>query len=176
MTRLYTSLYRATAQTTTADIEPDAPLLAELGEIAGELYDPTAVEFRDGAREVIRYVTARYSTCLITNGQTQIQQQKLDSLGLTDTFDTTIICDPAEGIDLKPSQDPFERAVSRLSTDAHAIVHIGNTHGEDIQGAHTAGWQSVWVPVDRPHETLPTDPRPPPTYRLSSLTTLTEVL
>lgn len=60
ITEFYTNLYRAAVDNIDASIDPDSPLIEELGEAAGDLYDPTAVTFRQGAREALEYVRERY--------------------------------------------------------------------------------------------------------------------
>ena len=94
---------------------------------------------------------------------------KLEKLGIADAFDTTIICDSSRGIDSKPAQQPFEMTLTGLSTRAKMTIHIGDSYGEDILGAYNMGLQSVWAPIDRPHEELQTDLDPAPTYQVESL-------
>lgn len=176
ITEFYTNLYRATVRSIDTDIDPDSPLIDELGELAGDLYDPTAVKFREGAKETLAYVREQYKVGLITNGKRETQTAKLKKLGITDTFDTTVICDPNRGVDGKPVRDSFEIALADLSTSAEKTIHVGNSHGEDVVGAHNAGFQSVWVPMNRPHEELPAAPDPAPTYRVQSLTDLLTII
>lgn len=176
MAEFYTNLYRATVRSIDTDIEPESSLVEELGEIAGELYDPTAVTFRNEAEDTLQYVCERYKVGLITNGREETQRAKLEKLGIADSFETTVICDPENGISGKPTSEPFEIAMANLSTKAKKTIHIGNTHGEDILGGHNAGLQTVWAPVSRPHEEYPTDPDPAPTYRVESLTELRSIL
>lgn len=169
LTGFYTDLYRATIRTIERDIEPDSSLIENLGAIAGDLYDPTAITFREGAKGALEYARERYTLGLITNGTWEVQMTKLEKLGIADAFDTTIICDPHKGIDSKPAQQPFEMALAGLSTRAKMTIHIGDSYGEDILGAYNMGLQSVWAPIDRPHEELQTDLDPAPTYQVESL-------
>lgn len=176
VTEFYTNLYRATVRDVDAEIDPDSPLVEELGALAGDLYDPTAVTFREGAEEALDYVRERYEVGLITNGTRETQTTKLEKLGITGTFDATVICDPSRGIDGKPAREPFETALADLSTSAESTLHVGDSHGEDVQGAHDAGFQSAWAPVNRPHEELPSEPDPAPTYRVEWLADLRTVV
>ncbi|MFB6189750.1 MAG: HAD family hydrolase, partial [Halapricum sp.] len=172
----YTKLYRAAVRTAETDVSPDSPLIEALGRAAGALYDPTAVEFRAGAEATLEYVRDRYEVGLITNGTRETQTTKLDQLGIAGAFETTVFCDPARGIDGKPAREPFELALEGLSASAERTLHVGDSHGEDVLGAHNAGLQSAWAPLDRPHVEPPTDPEPAPTYRVPSLTDLLDVL
>lgn len=176
VTEFYTNLYRATVRSIDADIEPESPVLEELGEIAGDLYDPTAVTFREGAEETLRYAREHYPVALITNGKRETQTTKLEELGIEYAFDTTVICDPNRGIDGKPAPEPFETALADLATSAEDTLHVGDSHREDVLGAHNAGLQTVWAPVNRPHEELPSEPDPTPTYQVESLGDLRAIL
>lgn len=176
ITEFYTNLYRATIRNIDTEINPDSPLIEELGKQAGDLYDPTAVKFREGAKELLEYVGEHYQIGLITNGKRETQRTKLQKLGLTERFDTTVICGPSQGIDGKPALEPFEMALADLSTSADKTIHVGDSHGEDIIGANKAGIKSVWVPMNRSHEEVTSEPDPAPTYRVKSLTELHTII
>lgn len=170
----YTNLYRATVATLETD--PDPSLLAELGEVTADVVDQTDVSFRPGAEDALVYASERYEVGLVTNGGERTQTEKLDHLGIADAFDVAVFCDPTKGIDPKPATEPFQRALSGLSATAERTVHIGNDHSCDVAGAHAAGLQSVWVPMDRPHETHSNALDPAPTYRLESPAELSTIL
>lgn len=172
----YTNLYRATVanRSTAGDVEPS--LLEELGEITADVVDQTDVSFRPGAEEMLAYARDRYEVGLITNGGERTQTAKLETLGIADAFDVAVFCDPTDGIDPKPSTEPFRRALSGLSASAANTVYVGNDHSADVVGAHDAGLQSAWLPLVRAHETAPSEPDPAPTYRLESPTDLSSIL
>ena len=119
-----------------------------------------------GAEDALDYAREQYEMGLITNGGEQTQTAKLETLGKADAFDVAVFCDPNQGLDPKPAQEPFQRALSGLSKSAETTMYIGNDHSCDVVGAHSAGMQSLWVPMNRPHETYPSSPSPEPTYRL----------
>ena len=170
----YANLYRATAKRLSAN--PDPELLAELGEITADVVDATDVSFREGAEEALAYVSERYQLGLITNGGRETQTVKLEALGIADRFDVAVFCDPDAGIDPKPAREPFETALSNLSVSPETTVFVGDSHGQDVVGAHEVGLRSVWVPPNRPHGTQPTDIEPEPTHRLDSLAELPAIL
>lgn len=170
----YANLYRAAVEGLPVDPEPS--LLAELGELTVDVVDETDVSFRPGAREALDYAHEHYEVGLVTNGGMETQRAKLETLGIADSFDVTVYCDPAAGVDPKPATEPFDRALAGLSASPEGTVYVGDDHKADVVGAHRAGLQSVWVPPNRPHESHPTDPDPAPTHRLESLTDLPMVL
>ena len=155
---------------------PDAAHIPALAEATVDVVDPTVVSFREGAREALDHVSDRYEVGLVTNGSEETQSAKLERLGLLDSFDVTVFCDPADGIEPKPDPEPFRRAVSALAAAPERTLYVGNWHAGDVVGAHAAGLQSAWVPYERAHETIPEDPDPAPTHRLDSLAELRTIL
>lgn len=172
----YTNLYRVVVEQRSSDADFEPSLLMELGEITAEVVDETDVSFRSGAREALEYASERYEVGLITNGGEATQTRKLEVLGIRDVFDVTVFCEPSAGVNPKPARKPFEMALSEFSASAGATVHVGDSHGSDVVGAHEAGLQSVWVPLSRPHAETPADLDPTPTYRLNSMEELQTVL
>lgn len=173
----YTNLYRATVRQLSDDLDVEESLLADLAEITADVVDQTAVEFREGAAQALEYARDQYDAVgLITNGGEETQTAKLRRLGIADAFDVRVFCDPREGIEPKPATEPFELALGELDATPEQTVYVGDDHSADVVGAHRAGLQSVWAPPNRPHETLPTDPAPEPTYRLASLAEFSTVL
>lgn len=173
----YANLYRATVDRRPGEFDPDPSLLAELGEITTAVVDETDVSFRTGAEAALEYARTEFDAVgLITNGGEERQRAKLETLDLGDAFDVEVFGDPAGGVEPKPAREPFETALSGLGTAASSTVYVGDTHSTDVVGAHRVGLQSVWVPPDRPHEAVATDPEPAPSYRLESLEELPNVL
>jgi putative hydrolase of the HAD superfamily len=172
----YANLYRETARRVDADVDPDSPLFDDLGEAAAAVSDEAGVQFRDGAREALERARDRYSVGLVTNGRVDRQTAKLESLGIDDAFDATVICDPNRGNAGKPGREPFETVLSTLGVAAESTLFVGDTHAWDVVGPHRVGMQSAWVPRNLPHETVPDDPDPEPTYRLASMRELTEII
>ncbi len=172
----YTNLYRAAVANSSTDPNHDPAVFIELGEITTEIVDEADVSFREGAKAALEYASGHYEVGLITNGGEQTQRAKLETLGISDVFDITVFCDPSRGVDPKPAQEPFQRVISELSASPETVIHIGNDHSSDVVGAHEAGFQSMWVPLNRSHETVPDDPDPAPTYQLESVAELSTIL
>lgn len=162
------NVYRAIAQNVGAD-PSHAPALAKA---TLEVRDSTAVSFRDGAREALEYVRERYAVGLITAGTEETQLPKLDTLGIRDTFDVTVCCGPGTGIGSKPDLEPFEIALDDLGTSPEQSIYVGDRHDGDVVGPHRVGMQTAWVP----EKDVSSNPDPEPTYRLSSMHELTDIL
>lgn len=168
----YEHLYRAIC----ADVGGDPAHAPALAAATVDVVDETAVTFRQGAREALAHVRDRYEVGLVTNGGEAAQTAKLERLGVADAFDATVFCDPGAGIRPKPHPAPFRAALSALDVSTDRCVYVGDSLDHDVTGANHVGLDSVWVPLDRPHEDLPDDPDPAPTHRLDSLTELPAVL
>ncbi|WP_222920389.1 HAD family hydrolase [Natrinema sp. SYSU A 869] len=159
----YEHLFTEVAQRAGVDADI-APTLA--GEYLA-VQDPTAVEFRPGAKAAIEHARdqSRVGLGLITNGGRKTQTQKLQALGIADAFDVRVFTDPSAGIDPKPSTVPFEYALDELAVMPDAAIHIGDSLHADIAGANAMGLDSAWLDTGRDDGPGEHDP----TYELTSL-------
>lgn len=79
---------------------------------------------------------------IVTNGSTEMQEQKIHQLGLTDLMDEVSISE-REGL-RKPDRRIFERALERLRVEPGEAWYVGDHPVVDIQGAFEAGLTPVW--------------------------------
>lgn len=179
----YRNLFDATVEWMDETIEPDDATLWDLGEAATEVVDARAVSWRDGAEAALDYARERYTVGLITNGGEPTQTAKLEQLGIVDTFESTVFCDPAAGIDPKPSSTPFDTALADLGVAPEETLYVGNSFGADVVGARDAGLDVVWIPTDsdtepprKSGEGPATESMVEPTHRLDSPAELPSVL
>ena len=93
---------------------------------------------------VLDKVRARGLKCgLITNGNAEIQQKKLELLKLTDSFDAVVLCG-ALGKQ-KPDAAPFNEMARLLDCDASTLVYVGDNPLFDVGGGRNAGYVTVEV-------------------------------
>lgn len=98
----------------------------------------------EDARALVDAVTrAGIPVALITNGASDTQREKLDSLGLLDWFDVLVISRDT-GV-AKPDIGAFQCATDRLGVVGKACWHIGDNLVADVGGAQTAGLTGVWL-------------------------------
>jgi HAD superfamily hydrolase (TIGR01509 family) len=128
-------------------------------------YDPAQVSYRSGAREALERARERHAVGLVTNGGRDTQTSKLASLGIQESFDAAVYCDPRAGIDPKPDPTPVELALDDLGVPADRAVLVGDTLRADVGGAHNAGVRSAWVP----HRDWDRDPHPDPDHVLDGM-------
>lgn len=89
-----------------------------------------------------------YILGLVTNGKKEIQNGKIDRLGLRGYFKSIVISGEA-GFS-KPDPDIYHLALERLGTTGEQTLFIGDHPVNDIWGAGKAGMETVWL--KRNHE------------------------
>ena len=144
---------------------------SELASAYEACLDHSAVSFRPGAKAALE-AASETNVALVTNGDEETQTVKLETLGITDAFDTHVFVDPRGGVPPKPDPTPFERALSELDVKAENTIHVGDSLRADVAGANAFGIDSVWVP----YEERVTNPTPEPTYTLPSLAEFPTIL
>lgn len=109
-----------------------------------------------GAIETVRALHVRgVKTGILSNGNVQVQDAKIDVIGLRDALDTVVI---SEAVDLrKPDPAIFALAVGNLGLASHEALFVGDNPAVDIVGAAAAGLQTAWF---RNGLTWPADLRP----------------
>jgi putative hydrolase of the HAD superfamily len=82
---------------------------------------------------------------VITNGNAEWQQRKLDALGITALLDAVLISE-SEGV-RKPDAEIFSRALQRCGVESHEALFVGDNPEVDIAGAVNAGLRAAWKVV-----------------------------
>jgi putative hydrolase of the HAD superfamily len=100
------------------------------------LYDEAADVLGEVRRRGIR-------TAIITNGPSELQRAKLDTVGLSDAFDAVIVSGEL-GVE-KPRPEIFTAALDALRVEPGHALHIGDNPRADVAGATSAGLTAVWV-------------------------------
>jgi putative hydrolase of the HAD superfamily len=135
-----------TFATMAAESGHDPEVGRELAAVYAAERDHTAVRWLPGAQAALEELGERYPLSIVTNGDPEMQGQKLDALGAADRFEAVVHA----GFDApsKPDPEPFEVALSAMGVDAPRAVTVGNSLDHDVAGAHNAGLQSVWLDRD----------------------------
>ncbi len=97
----------------------------------------------DDAIDLLEAVQAQAPTGLITNGDGREQRMKLERVGLDRYFPEPVIS--AEFGAEKPAAAIFVHAVESLGVQASESVYVGNSYGNDVEGAAGAGLDAVWL-------------------------------
>ena len=84
-----------------------------------------------------------YRLGIITNGGAEIQQRKIDVMGIASAFDYIAISE-VEGFK-KPEAGIFHRTLERLGVAPGEAVHVGDNPRSDIMGGKEAGLRTIWT-------------------------------
>jgi len=79
---------------------------------------------------------------LVTNGQSQVQQAKIDILGIRESFHSIVV---SEGAGCKkPDAAIFTIALEELGVNPSDAWYVGDHPRNDVYGAFQAGLFAVW--------------------------------
>lgn len=84
-----------------------------------------------------------YKTGIITNSMPQIQEKKIEMLGLAPYFDEIIISGATPYA--KPQIEIFQLMAERLNIETNEMVYVGDHPKFDVDGSRNAGCIPVWV-------------------------------
>lgn len=101
----------------------------------------------DGALDLLDRLYGKYTLAIISNGKTNCQNKKIDSLGIRKYFQTIKISQ-TEGI-AKPDLRIFELCLKDLGLTAIDCAFIGDHPVNDIASARKVGMKGIWVKNDR---------------------------
>ena len=121
----------------------DAPELSVLTDDFNSRFG-LKVDMLPDSVDVIKQLKQRgYILGMITNGNSKLQNTKLDTAGIRGLFDVVVVSDDI-GI-WKPEAGIFEYAMNKVGVTAEQSVYVGDHPVNDIQGALNARMQPVWM-------------------------------
>jgi len=91
-----------------------------------------------GARRVLTAVRQHYRTVLLTQGEPEVQRQRIATSGLIDLFNAIEIVDSKQ-----PSV--FAATLTELRAEPSASWMVGNSVRSDINPAVASGMNAIWV-------------------------------
>ncbi|MDD2960913.1 MAG: YjjG family noncanonical pyrimidine nucleotidase [Muribaculaceae bacterium] len=95
-----------------------------------------------GAKELLQYLSNKYSVGVLSNGFKGIQAQKLKSGKLDKYIDLVVLSDEV-GI-TKPLKGIFDYAIKARNANPKQTIMIGDNYDADICGANNAGWKTIF--------------------------------
>jgi 2-haloalkanoic acid dehalogenase type II len=148
----------------------DPACAARLSNAYGAVRDETGIRPFKGVAALLNDLKGHYGLGLLTNGPSDIQWEKIRSLGFARLFDAIVVAGDVEIY--KPDSRAFEMLANRLAVRASATLFVGDSHELDIAGAHRAGMRTAWLRGDGAE---PTED-PAPDIEITDVTSLREVL
>ncbi|WOO39359.1 HAD family hydrolase [Rubellicoccus peritrichatus] len=97
----------------------------------------------ESVKDVLCKLSDTYKLGMITNGTSDIQRSKINTLGLESYFDSILI--GGEGVAAKPSGEIFEKSLEQLGVKASQAIMVGDHDVNDIQAASNCGIKTVWI-------------------------------
>ncbi|MFV2104232.1 HAD family hydrolase [Micromonospora sp. LOL_024] len=99
------------------------------------------VELMPGVADALDQLAGRHELLLLTKGEREEQQRKLDACGLLHHFKTAYIV-PEKNV------ETYREVVREQAVDPARAWMIGNSPRSDILPARAAGWNAVFIPND----------------------------
>ena len=100
------------------------------------------IQFLDGVRETLTYLSARHDLFLLTKGDLEEQQFKVEQAGVEQFFKQVLITQ-------EKNVHTYQELLSQLHLNPKETWMIGNSPRSDINPALAAGLHAVYIP--HPH-------------------------
>ncbi|KAM3606011.1 uncharacterized protein V6R79_009095 [Siganus canaliculatus] len=95
-------------------------------------------------RSLLTQLRHTYKLLLLTNGETQVQREKVEAVGCKEFFDAIVI--GGEHTEQKPFPSIFTLCFKMLEVEAQDCVMVGDSLDTDVQGGFNAGVRAtVWI-------------------------------
>lgn len=127
--------------------------------------------FKDVAGLISAVRQARVPVALVTNGASDTQRNKIESMGIADLFSAFSISGET-GV-AKPDKRAFTVVLTALGVSGKSVWHVGDSLASDVAGANAAGLSSVWLNRDG---TVRSKNAAQPDLEITSLSELTPYL
>jgi putative hydrolase of the HAD superfamily len=120
---------------------PEAAKVRERVRDAAASVFASRAPLRSGAREVLAELR-RYGVrlALVTKGDREVQQRRIEDSGLKQFFDLTVIVE-------RKSADVFRHVADQLGVATDELLSIGNSVESDIRPSVDAGTAALWLPA-----------------------------
>jgi putative hydrolase of the HAD superfamily len=96
-----------------------------------------------------------YRLALLSNGPTDLQNEKLTKTGLKRHFDPELVFISGQLSIGKPDPDLFQLVLERLGVEPREAVMVGDNPNRDIHPALAAGLQAIWMRNGRNDDLVP---------------------
>ncbi len=92
---------------------------------------------------VLQSLKTNYSLVLVTNGNSEMQREKIAKCGLEPLMDAIFIAQET-GFS-KPSPEIFQKAMLSVKAKPESSLMVGDHAEKDIQGAMAVGMRTAWI-------------------------------
>lgn len=133
---------------------------------------PDNLRIEPSVKDMLREMSVRYDTYLVTTGRTDFQNRKLDQLGIRSLFKGIAVL--ASG-----SEETKERWLSSLVNSGYrpeSVIVVGNRLDNEIRAGNSLGMVTVWVKYGEGSGLSPCEEMGQPDYIISNIKEFPEVL
>ena len=111
--------------------------------------------YLDDSYNIIKSLKGKVKQCIVSNGTTAAQRNKLKKSKFDELFDDVFLSDEI-GFE-KPSIEFFDFVFDKIGvTDKSEVIIVGDSISSDIQGGENAGIKTVWYnPKGKGHNERP---------------------
>lgn len=102
------------------------------------------IQLSDEMRRMLEDVKGKVMLGIITNGPSEHQREKIQSLGLYRWIDEKNIIVSGDLDITKPDPEIFAYAISGMNIKAEDCIFVGDSYENDVIGAARAGMKTVW--------------------------------
>ena len=149
-------------QTGVHQIQLNQELMAEMAKVSKPL---------DGVMEMLETLYPEVKMGIITNGFTELQQQRLQNTQTEKFFEIVVVSEQI-GV-AKPGRKVFDYAFSQMDElDKTKILMVGDTLASDILGGYNSGIDTCWFN----HANLVNDTKIQPTYEIKDIRELVGIV
>jgi YjjG family noncanonical pyrimidine nucleotidase len=125
----------------------------------------------EGAQEVCKYLSEKYTLVILTNGMKEVQLSRLEGSSIKE-YISDIITSEEVGVN-KPNPYIFEYTLDRLNhSNKEDVIIIGDSLTSDIQGGINFGIDTCWLNLYNIENKTELKPK----YCINSLNGLTDIL
>jgi HAD superfamily hydrolase (TIGR01509 family) len=124
-----------------------------------------------GARPVVAALYKRFRLGVVSNGISDVQYQKLETLGIRCRFECILLSEEL-GI-RKPDPRIFRQAAEILAVEPRECLYVGDSYESDVLGAQEAGMQACWF---NPRRLPPPRGGALPAFEVASLAEILDLL
>ena len=103
-----------------------------------------ALEWIEGARDVLLRLRERFTLAVVTNGPTHMQWPKVRKFGIESLVDHVVVSGDVGRH--KPDPAIFEHLLGKAGVEASQAAHVGDSIHSDIAGARAARMTAIWDP------------------------------
>ena len=99
----------------------------------------------DGVLDILTQLKTKYRLAILTDGHVHIQEQKIDTLGIKDFFETVLITDFLGAQYRKPSPAGYKKLLEDMKIKPHDCIYVGNDPRKDFLACKELGIKTVRI-------------------------------